>query len=189
MTKNNTYKSIILFILIFCLSIGYAVVNSVSLSITGNATSATKELDVQFTDTPTTSDSSKATATSSGHTATASVNNLTLNEKVTFTYSIENFESDVNANLEITIPESNEHFELTVRLVKASPEPISNEYELNNDLIQYEYLANTTTKTCIIPSGLKITLLVDVKLIKTPILEKDSKFDFTINITANPTTV
>lgn len=187
MTKNNTYKSIILFILIFCLSIGYAVVNSVSLSITGNATSATKNLDVEFTSSTTVSNTSKASASASGHTAYATATDLTLNETISFGYYIINNEEDVNSQVTITIPAPTEYFEITITPQKPYQSSISSTLNNEDEIVR---LATTgsTTKTYTIPKKFILYFKINVTMIKTPITEQDSSFNFQIDIDAQPAT-
>ena len=86
--KKSNYRLFLLVGLVFFLSIGYAVVSSVNLTISGSASGESRELKVYFDGAVDVSNSSKVTASASGKTGTASVSNLTLNETVTIKYLI-----------------------------------------------------------------------------------------------------
>ena len=120
MRTKNSYKLIIMLALIMFLGVGYAVVNSVTLSITGTVGASSENIDVYFIDTPQVSNSSKVTATATAGTLTGNitVSDLTLNETVTATYFITNNENDVGALItQESITNSNpDYFEVTATI-------------------------------------------------------------------------
>lgn len=160
MRSKKSYKMLIIFGLILCLGIGYAVVNSVTLTISGSAGAGSKTMDVSFNGTKTISNTTKgsATVTAGSTTATFTVSNMTLNETITFTYTVQNKENDVAADVTLSASGSNNYFTVT-----ASP-----------------------TSTTIQPGSNSVVTVV-VKMIKTPINSSDSSTSFTVNINAVPT--
>ena len=99
MRNRKSFNTVIIFALVLFLSVGYAVVNSVTLSVTGTSTAATEDLAVYFDGTTSVS-SGKVTATATNGTTSASilVKDLSLNETVTATYTVINNETDVGAS-------------------------------------------------------------------------------------------
>lgn len=160
MRNRSNFKILILFALILFLSVGYAVVSSVSLSITGSTSGETRDLNVSFTGTKTISNPSKGTATvtAGSKTATFTAGNMTLNETITFSYVVENKETDVAASISLSTTGSNSYFTV---------------------------IAGNTTPT--IEPGKTQNVTVTVKMIKTPITSSDSSASFTITISATPT--
>lgn len=124
MKTKNSYKLIIMLALIMFLGVGYAVVNSVTLSITGTVGANSENIDVYFAGTPQVSNSSKVTATATAGTLTGNitVSDLTLNETVTATYFITNNERDVGAIISLeSITNSNpDYFEVTATVNNSS---------------------------------------------------------------------
>lgn len=185
MTKKY-FKFIILFALVLFLSVGYAVVSSVNLTITGSVTGESRDLKVYFEGTVDKSNATKVTASASNRTGSASITNMTLNETVTIEYLINNDETDVNANLDVTYTPSNSYFDINVTnrtsgdLSVPTFNVIDNDYEV---LPVAVWLKNANFD---INAGAKMWLIVTVKMIKTPVTEADSKFDFNINIDASP---
>lgn len=159
MRSKKSYKMLIIFGLILCLGIGYAVVNSVTLTISGSVGAGSKTMDVSFNGTKTISNTTKgsATVTAGSTTATFTVSNMTLNETITFTYTVQNKENDVAADVTLSASGSNNYFTVT-----ASP-----------------------TSTTIQPGSISVVTVV-VKMIKTPINSSDSSTSFTVNINAVP---
>ena len=202
--KQSSYKLILIIALSLFLSIGYSVVNSVSLSITGSASAQSEELDVYFTGRTEVSNSTKATATSSGLTGTASINNMTLNETITLEYELKNNETDVDANLEVEVPASTSYFTIEIESGTGSlptANTIHNEIDINPLIIPNDVNASAytieflkthsggnvlETKNYTIPAGQILTIRIRVKLIKTPVTTADSSIDFDVNITASP---
>lgn len=164
MINKNKYYKFISLVLIMFLAVGYAVVNSVNLTVTGTAGAGTQTLDVYYNGETSVSDSSKviATATNGSTSATITVSNLTLNESVTATYTIKNNEIDVDANY----------------------------YVSNITLSNSDYFSITTdsSETKSIAAGGKNTITVTVTMIKTPITSTNSTSSITIDLSAEPTT-
>lgn len=160
MRSKKSYKMLIIFGLILCLGIGYAVVNSVTLTISGSAGAGSKTMDVSFNGTKTISNTTKgsATVTAGSTTATFTVSNMTLNETITFTYTVQNKENDVAADVTLSASGSNNYFTVTA----------------------------TPSSTTIQPGSISVVTVV-VKMIKTPINSSDSSTSFTVNINAVPT--
>lgn len=161
MKRIKNYKIIVLLALVLFLSVGYAVVNSVSLSVTGTAGAVTEDIDVSFNGTKTVSNTTKgsATVTAGSKTATFSATNMALNEEITYTYTIQNNETDVAATVAVTASGSNSYFTITRTPASVTVQP-----------------GKTTT----------ITLVV--KMIKTPIESANNSANFTVSISATPTT-
>ena len=163
MKKRSNYLLVILLALSFLLGVGYAVVNSISLTITGTASAVTEDLDVYFTST-TSGSNAKVTANAVAGSLTASINvsDLTLNETVTATYNVENNETDVAALLsQESLTNSNtEHFTVTATIDNSG------------------YVCTKKSKTT------KVT--ITVKMIKTPVAETDSSADITLKLKAEP---
>lgn len=163
MKKQKSILGVGLLVLVLVLGVGYAVVSSVDLTITGTAGVKTSDLKVSFEGTVATDPTEKvtATATKGELTATINVKDLELNDTVTATYTIQNEETDVNASV-----------------IKASITNDKAEYfEVTTDM-------DDTAKT--INAGATGTVKVTVKLIKTPIAEADSTANITIKLTASP---
>lgn len=165
MRNRNTIKLIVILTFIMFLGIGYAVVNSVSLTITGTVSAGSENLDVYFTGTPNVSNSSKVTATSTtgSLTGTISVNNLTLNETVTATYNITNNETDVGALITAdAITNSNpDYFQVTTSV------QYGNVLCPNNEAQEY--------------------VTITIKLIKTPITTSTNTATISAKFKATPT--
>ena len=159
MRNRSNIKIFVLFALILFLSVGYAVVSSVSLSITGTVAAGSTDLKVSFNGTKTVSNLSKGSAsvTAGSKTATFTASNLTLNESITYTYTVQNTETDVAANVSLSVSGNNEYFTATV-----SPTSIS-----------------------IQPSATTIVTVV-VKMIKTPVNSANSSAEFTVTLNAAP---
>lgn len=161
MRNRKNFNTVIIFALVLFLSVGYAVVNSVTLSVTGTSTAATEDLAVYFNGTTSVS-SSKVTATATNGTTSASilVKDLTLNETVTATYTVVNNETDVGAS-----------------------------YIVNNiNLSNSEYFSVTTDASSarsIAAKGTN-TITVTVKMVKTPVDSANSSSTITINLSATP---
>ena len=161
MRNRKSFNTVIIFALVLFLSVGYAVVNSVTLSVTGTSTSATEDLEVYFNGTTSVS-SSKVTATATNGTTSASilVNDLTLNETVTATYTVVNNETDIGASY------------------------LVNSINLSNS----EYFSVTTDASSakIIAAKGTNTITVTVKMVKTPVDSSMNSSTITINLTATP---
>lgn len=151
-----------LIVLVLLLGVGYATVSSVNLNINGTANAETKELQV-FYDGVNSGTSDKVTAISSPdkeRTATFTVENMTLDETVTMTFEVKNYETDVNATL-------------------AAPSVTQN---TNRDYFQVTTSCDKTT----LNAGDTATITVNVKLIKTPVTAEAGSTTVTVGMTASP---
>ena len=151
-----------LIVLVLLLGVGYATVSSVSLNINGTANAETKELQV-FYDGVNSGTSDKVTAISSPdkeRTATFTVENMTLNETVTMTFEVKNYETDVKATL-------------------AAPSVTQN---ANRDYFQVTTSCDKTT----LNAGDTATITVNVKLIKTPVTAEAGSTTVTVGMAASP---
>jgi hypothetical protein len=159
MRRKNYFSGLVVLSLIFFLCVGYAVVSSVSLSITGTVAAGTSEVKVSFDGTKTVSNPSKGSAsvTAGSKIATFTASNLTLNESITYTYTVQNTETDVAADVSLSVSGNNEYFTATV-----SP-----------------------TSVMIQPSTTTIVTVV-VKMIKTPVNTDNSSANFTVSLNAAP---
>ena len=151
-----------LIVLVLLLGVGYATVSSVSLNINGTANAESKELQV-FYDGVNSGTSAKVTAISSPdkeRTATFTVENMTLDETVTMTFEVKNYETDVNATL-------------------AAPSVTQN---TNRDYFQVTTSCDKTT----LNAGDTATITVNVKLIKTPVTAEAGSTTVTVGMAASP---
>ena len=150
-----------LIVLALALGVGYATVSSVNLNINGTAKAGSKELQV-FYDGTNSGTSAKVTAISSPantRAATFTVENMTLNETVTMTFEVKNYETDVNANL-------------------AAPSVTNT----NENYFQVTASCDKTT----LNAGDTATITVNVKLIKTPVSEEAGSTTVTVEMAASP---
>ena len=151
-----------LIVLVLLLGIGYATVSSVNLNINGSAKAGSKELQV-FYDGTNSGTSDKVTAISSPvntREATFTVENMTLNETVTMTFQVKNYETDVNATLDapsVTQNTKSEYFQVTTSCDKTT---------LN--------------------AGDTATITVNVTLIKTPVSAEAGSTTVTVEMAASP---
>ena len=151
-----------LIVLVLLLGVGYATVSSVSLNINGTANAESKELQV-FYDGVNSGTSAKVTAISSPantRAATFTVENMTLNETVTMTFEVKNYETDVNATL-------------------AAPSVTQNTNE------EYFQVTTSCDKTTL-NAGDTATITVNVKLIKTPVTDEAGSTTVTVSMVASP---
>lgn len=167
MKNKKNAMTVAILAIIFLLGVGYAVVSSVSLTITGSAGAQTENIDVSFNGTVTKSSSSKVEASATADTLTANiiVSDLTLNETVTATYTVVNKETDVAASLANTSITNNK----------------SNYFEVTTSI-------DPTTGT-ICPNNGTATVTVSVKMIKTPVSADDSTANITLSYSATPVDV
>ena len=151
-----------LIVLVLLLGVGYATVSSVNLNINGSAKAGSKELQV-FYDGTNSGTSAKVTAISSPantRAATFTVENMTLNETVTMTFEVKNYETDVNATL-------------------AAPSVTQNTKE------EYFQVTTSCDKTTL-NAGDTATITVNVKLIKTPVTDEAGSTTVTVAMAASP---
>lgn len=169
MRRRKSYNIIILFALTFFLSVGYAVVNSVSLSVTGSASAGTTEINTFFTGETITTKTSSATVTptvtSGSKSASLTIENMSLNETVKVEYQIANEEKDIGALVTVdSITNSNPtYYDVTASIKYAAVmcESSSTSEDYN-------------------------TLILTVKLKKTPINASDEKTNIGVSINATP---
>lgn len=165
MKKKNNVMVLVLVALVLVLGVGYAVVSSVTLTISGTAKVADSNLNVVFNGTTAVSSAEKVTATAQADSLTANitVTGLTaVNETVTATYTIENKEADLDASV-----------------IKDSIEVSKSEFfEVTTDM-------DSTAKTVAKNNGTN-TVTVTVKVKKLPIEEADSTTNITVKLKATP---
>ena len=151
-----------LIVLVLLLGVGYATVSSVNLNINGTANAETKELQVFYDGVNSGTVSGKVTAISSPvktRGATFTVENMTLNETVTMTFEVKNYETDVNANL-------------------AAPSVTNT----NENYFQVTASCDKTTLNALDTA----TITVNVKLKKTPVTEEAGSTTVTVEMAASP---
>ena len=162
--KKHLY-GLIIFVMVLVLGVGYAVVSSVDLTITGTAGTETKNLDVVISAASpnnTSADVYGTVTNPAGLTATIHVANMqAVGETQTVTYTITNREADVAASIlkkTITVDKS-EFFNVTTS-VDSSP-----------------VVAAKNNGTA--------TVTVTVELIKMPIASADSTANITVTLEAS----
>ncbi|MDD5980353.1 MAG: hypothetical protein PUC23_04495 [bacterium] len=163
MKNKKSLLGLCLLVLVLVLGVGYAVVSSVNLDITGTAKVKSSDLKVSFNGVTNVSSADKvsANATDGSLSATIAVTDLTLNESVTATYTIKNEETDVNAEV-----------------IKASI--------VNNKPDYFEVTTDVDSSPKTINAGGTTTVTVTVKLVQTPVADTDSTANITVNLTASP---
>lgn len=163
MINKNNFFSLGLLILCLLLGVGYATVIVVSVNLKGSATVKDTELRV---DIESVIDSSTGNALVT-HTMKQhdredqfTINDIVLNEEVTITYTIANHETDVDAIVEekVEVTNSNEDY-----------------FDITYSLVNPTVLRNDTT-----------TLVVVVKLIKTPVSLNGGSATFNLSFSAKP---
>ena len=162
MKNRKKMISTALIVLVLLLGVGYATVSSVSLNINGSAEAGSKELQV-FYDGTNSGTSAKVTAISSPvktREATFTVESMTLDETVTMTFEVKNYETDVNATL-------------------AAPSVTQNTNE------EYFQVTTSCDKTTL-NAGDTATITVNVKLIKTPVTDEAGSTTVTVAMAASP---
>ena len=159
MRRKNDLSKIVLCSLILFLCVGYAVVNSITLSITGSASAANRDLDVTFTGITTISKPLKGSASApmNGKTGTFTSFDMTLNEVNTFSFDIRNNEVDVAANITISISGGNEYFKITPSMTSSTIQP-----------------------------GTSIDVYFAAEMIKVPLNSNNSTASYNISILAEP---
>ena len=146
--------------LVLLLGVGYATVSSVNLTINGTAGFQTKELEVYY-DGTTSEATGKVTAISAPdrtREATFTVQNMVLNETVTMTFEVKNYETDVDATL-------------------ATP-------TLTNSNTEFFTVTATCDKTDLDAEDTAI-VTVKVTAVKTPVDEADSTANIKVTLNAS----
>ena len=144
--------------LILVLGVGYAVVNSVGLNITGSATAKTETIDVSFKSVSDAGATVKHTLTDGAIADEFTIENMELNKAVVMTYTIQNNESDVKANI-------------TGVEVTGNTNYFTASYVINDSQIAAKGTGTVT---------------VTVTMTKTPVDATNATADFTIALTATP---
>jgi hypothetical protein len=162
MRNKKSLLSICLFALVLILGVGYAVVNYVDLTISGTATAKAQAIKVSFSKVKTVnpSDKVKATAQAGTLTGTITVSELTLNETVSATYTIQNQETDVDA----TVIQQN----------------------ISNNNSEYFQVTTDATSAKTVSKGGTVDVTVSVKLIKTPVKEANNSATIGVTFRAAP---
>ena len=149
MRNSSKVVGLVLLVAVLLVAVGYAAITAVTLNINGSAQASPEQTNftVEFSGTPTVSDSSKVVAVLNQQNklkATMNVNGLTAKgDTATATYTIENTSADLSAVLSATTTNSNtEYFKVTQNIAKAT-----------------------------IGHGETTTITVTVELIKTPITD------------------
>lgn len=166
MRNKKSLLSLGLFALVLVLGVGYAVVSSVDLTFNGtaNVKDASLQVDIEKVEDNTTGSATAThtwSAESHSKTDTFAISNMVLNEEYTITYTIKNHETDVKANLaeKVALTNSNEEYFDASYSITDSSTPIS--------------------------AGGEKTIVVTVKLIKTPVEEKDNTATIGFEVTAS----
>ena len=164
MRNRKSLLSISIFALILVLSVGYAVVNYVDLTVGGEISASAENIDVSFKSVNpvkvSDDDDVYGTVVAGQLTGSIVANNLTLNNPVTVTYTIQNNETDVDATI--------------------------TELLIDNDNREYFSVVTDigTSKTCARSNTLDVK--VTVTLIKTPVEADDNSANIDITLRATP---
>lgn len=171
MRSRKSFLGLGILVLMLVLGVGYAVVNSVTLNISGTATAKEADLNVHFTGEVAVTDNAANASAEGDHddkiNATITVDNMTLEEEVTLVYTIVNEEADVNASLAAP-----------VITVTSEDETI--------DLKDYFTVTADLGKTTLNADGDTTTVTVTVALAKTPATAEYSTAKINIDIVASP---
>ena len=165
MRNKKTLYGLGLLALVLVLGVGYATVSSVVLEFGGSATVKNYELRVDIEGVVDTQTGSKAvgiehTLTEHGHADVFTLTDMSLNDEVTMTYTVKNHETDVAASLTEAV-----------------------ELEVTND----EYFdASYTITESTLGAGETTTIVVKVKLTKTPVVAEYDSTEVSFKINATP---
>ena len=164
MKNKKSLLSLGLLALVLVLGVGYAVVSSVDLTIGGSATVKDAELKVDIEGVSAVSTGSATiehTLVEHGNEDKFIITDMVLNEEYTITYTVKNHETDVAATLaeKVSLENTNEEY-------------FSASYSITNPALA---------------AGAETTIVVKVKLIKTPVEEEDNSttIGFTVSATAD----
>ncbi len=166
MKNKKTLLGLVLIVMVLVLGVGYAIVNSTNLTVTGTAGTETRNLDVIISAADPTSGAYYGT-TNNSTSATITVTGMsTVNETKTVTYTVSNRESNLDATV---------YVESQSNIVVSKP----------------SYFSATTSITgsgnaITVPANSTATFTVTVKLDAIPIESADSTTDITITIKADP---
>ena len=170
MKNKKSLLSLGLLALVLVLGVGYAVVSSVDLTISGSASVKDAELkvDIENVDDSSTGDAVvEHTWKQCDQEDKFTITDMVLNETVTITYTVKNHESDVDATLaeKVALTNSNEEY-----------------FSASYSIVDAEGVAKTS-----LAAGEEAFIVVTVQLDKTPV---DSKYNsatigFTVSATAD----
>ena len=164
MKNKKSLLSLGLLALVLVLGVGYAVVSTQNLTISGTASVADSKLNVSFegTTTPGGVGTTIATATKGDLTANIKVTGLTkIGDTATATYTIQNLEKDLNASI--------------------TKQTITNDKEAF-----FEVTTSVDTTATVIEKEGTGTVTITVKLIKMPIESADSTANISVKLLATP---
>lgn len=163
MKNNKSLLSFGIIALVLFLGVGYAVVNTTNLTIGGTASVQDSQMNVRFSRdvAVAVSNSEKVTATVTDDlNATIAVRNLTVDEPVTATYTIQNYDGDLAAKI-------------ATKNITVTP---SDYFEVDTEI------AGDGT----VAAGKETTVTVTVSLVKVPVSKDDSTANISVNLTATP---
>ena len=168
MRNKRSLLSFGLFALVLVLGVGYAIVSTTELTISGQVT-ANSNVKVSFQSATPGSDKVTANASDGSITATIGVENLaSVGETVTATYKVQNKETDVNATVEKT--------SVTVLSTDGN----------NTDLSEYFEVTTSIDDAALeLAAEQSDDIIVTVKLLKTPLTDATSTANVTIKFTAS----
>ena len=174
MKNKKSLLSLSLLALVLVLGVGYAVVSSVSVKLGGTANVANSDLNVEITNAVATTNVDEKVVdfthelSDNNLTSDFTLNDMVLDEIVTITYTVTNNETDVNATL--ALAES-------VVLTNSNPEHFEVDYEISDATTDLENADNT------------MTVVLTVKLIKTPVDSASNSTRVGVTFTASPSEV
>ena len=162
MKNKKSLLSLGLLALILVLGVGYAVVSSIDLTFGGSATVKDYSLrvDIEKVEATSTGDATIThTLAEHGTKDTFTITDMVLNEEYTITYTVKNHETDVDATLsqKVALTNSNdEYFDASYTITDPNLEP-----------------------------GEETTVVVKVKLTKTPVVETYNSTTIGFELTAS----
>ena len=162
MKNKKSMLALGLVALVLVLGVGYAVVSSVGLTFTGSATvgDASLKVDIQkVEDEKPEGVIVEHSLTKCSNTDTFTITNMKLNDTVVMTYTIDNHETDVAAKIKETSAITN-----------SNPTYFSVNYVVNEP----------------VPAEGTSTVVVTVKMVKTPVTTEQGTASFTLNVLASP---
>ena len=166
MKNKKSLFSLGLLALVLVLGVGYAVVSSIDLTIGGTATvkDANLRVDIASVVDVKSSEAQVSHSLNGTHATsdTFTITDMTLGEEVTMTYTIDSHETDVTATVAgATITNNN-------------PTYYSATYTIEDNTVGIATSNDTAT------------VVVTVKMIKTPVAEANESAEFNLKITATP---
>jgi hypothetical protein len=174
MKNRKSLLGLVLVVMVLVLGVGYAVVSSISLTVSGSAETVTKNLDVVISAASPTSGNTYGTVSNpADKTATITVTGMTgTSDTRTVTYTVQNKETDLDAKVYV---DSSSDI-----VVKNSDNSANSSHFTVTTSITGESNAIT------VPAGGTRTFTVTVGLSAMPIEGNDSTANITITLTADP---